>query len=246
MDKPKILFWDLETTPNKGYFWDLKIPGKYLPPGSIDEERTIICGSWRWKGQKTIFSSCVDSASPKDDRLVVQQICDIVRQADAIVAHNGDDFDIRWLNGRAVFHGFAPLPPVIQIDTKKIAKKKFKLNSYTLDYMAQFFKIGKKIRTEFDLWKLCVIGDVKALARMVRYNRHDIVLLEGVYSRMAPYVPAHINLRLFTNRPVCELCGTTRIQYRGYYLAKTLRYRQWACLRAGCGHWTHARKSEKT
>lgn len=241
-NKPKILLYDLETFPNIVTSWGLKVDG-YLSADNIIEERTIICGSYKWLGEKTVYSTCVHPKSPKDDFQVVADLHRVVSQADAIVAHNGDAFDIRWLNARVVYHGLAPLPPVIQIDTKKIAKSKFKFNSNRLDYLAQYLGIGKKIKTEFDLWKQCMAGDEASLKEMVRYNRHDIVLLEQVYLKLAPYVPARVNARLFTKRPGCPSCGSEAVQARGFSYTVSHEYQRYQCTE--CGSWFRDRQSEK-
>lgn len=241
-NKPKILIYDLETFPDLVTSWGLRVFG-YLSPDNIVQERTIICASWKWLGKRGVTSVCVTPSSPTDDRGVVQVLCDVIREADAIVAHNGDSFDIRWLNARAIYHGLLPLPPVIQIDTKRIAKKKFLFNSNKLAYLAEFFKIGSKIKTEFALWKQCLAGDAKALEKMVRYNRRDIVILEKVYKRLIPYVPAKINARLFTTREACSHCGSTEVQSRGFAYTAAHKYRKFQC--TSCGGWYRSNKAEK-
>ena len=239
--KPRILFYDLETSPNIVTSWGLFVGGM-LSPDSIISERTIICGSWKWQGQRDVVSACVDARTPAADQSVVQLLCNAIREADAVVAHNGDKFDMRWINARAVFHGLPPLPPVIQIDTLKIAKAKFKFNSNKLAYLVEFLKVGKKIKTEFGLWKACMAGDVKALAKMVRYNRRDIVILERVYDKLAPYVPARLNAQLF-RAAGCPSCGASRVQSRGLAYTIAHAYKRFQCTK--CGHWFRSRKAEK-
>ena len=57
--------------------------------------------------------------------------------------------------------------------------------------MARYLGIGRKLPTGFDLWKEIVLNNnEKSLAKMVRYCRHDVVLLEEVWDKMNPYVPA--------------------------------------------------------
>jgi len=242
MNQPKILLWDLETSPNIVTSWGLWVNGG-LSHENIIQERTIICGSWKWLGRPGIYSTAIDPAHPANDLPVVKSLHAVLSQADAIVAHNGDQFDLKWFNTRAVYHGLLPIPPVVQIDTKKLAKLKFRFNSNRLDYLAQFFKIGKKIKTEFGLWKECMAGDQKALARMVRYNRHDIVLLEGVYLKLAPFIPAKINTRLFTARETCQNCGSQKTQHRGFSYTSSHKYQRLQC--TSCGNWSRSQKAEK-
>ncbi|MGH7867674.1 MAG: hypothetical protein ACREP9_08610 [Candidatus Dormibacteraceae bacterium] len=79
------------------------------------------------------------------------------------MAHNGDYFDIPWVKGRLLFHGLPPMRPIPTIDTKALASRHFYLNSNRLDYLGQYLGVGKKIKTDYDLWLDCMNGDEKAL-----------------------------------------------------------------------------------
>ena len=241
--RPRILFFDLETTPNKLYSWGLRVPSGYLSPENIDEERTIICGSWLWSGGHKVESVCVDPADPKNDRAVVIKLHEVMSQADAWCAHNGDNFDIKWVRTRAIYHGLLPLPPVVQLDTKKMAKSTFNFNSNRLVYLAEYLKVGKKLKTDFDLWKACIHGDVLALEKMLRYNQRDVRLLPRVYKKLAPHLPARINTRLFTVKESCPNCGSMKTQHRGFSYTTCHKYRRLQC--TDCGNWSRAQKAEK-
>lgn len=242
--KPRILFWDLETFPNIVTSWGLRVDG-YLSPDNIIQERTIICGCWSWLGQKDVFSVAINPKEPTDDKALVEKFHDVLSQADVIVAHNGDSFDIRWFNARAAYHGLRPIPPAIQFDTKKMAKDKFYFNSNKLSYLCQFFHFGKKIKTEFDLWKDCMSGDAKALAKMVLYCRRDILLLKKLYFKLSPYMMTKMTVRRLVERGRCTKlgCGSTKIQYRGYMYTTANKYRRFQCL--ACGGWDRNTKAEK-
>lgn len=242
MANPKVLFLDLETTPNVVYSWGLWVNGM-LSHDNILEERTILSACWSWEGENTIHSAVVDYRHPKNDIYVVQTVIDQINKADAVVAHNGDRFDMRWLYARAIFHKLPPPAPILQIDTKKLAKSRFNFNSNRLDYLAQFFGIGRKIKTEFELWKECIAGSKKALETLVKYNKHDIVLLKGVYACMKAYLPSKINRQLFGSLESCSDCGSHKIQYRGFHYTTAHKYRRFQC--TACGHWDHSRKAEK-
>lgn len=226
--KPRILYWDIETFPNIVMSWSLWVNGG-LDPDNIVQERSIICAAWKWQGEKQVHHVSISPAHPIDDRKVVETLHKVISSADAIVHHNGDKFDIRWLRTRIAYHGLSPLPPLIQIDTKKIAKAAFYFNSNKLSYLAQFLGIGAKIKTEFGLWKQCLLGDKVALAKMVRYNKRDVRLLEKVYDVLVPHIPSRLNKRLFHNGEVCQYCGSGNIQHRGYYYTRTKKYQRYQC-----------------
>jgi len=242
MGIPKILFLDLETTPNKGYFWTLWVDGM-LGHENVIEQKTMLSASWAWNDEKEVHSASIDIKKPKDDYQLTKTVIEVIAEADAVVAHNGDQFDMKWVYARAAFHRLPPPPPVIQIDTKKLAKLRFNFNSNRLDALAQFFGIGKKIKTDFDLWKECLEKNPKALDKMVKYNKHDILLLRGVYAVLRPYVPARLNRQLFGSAESCSACGSNRIQYRGFHYTTANKYRRFQC--TACGHWDHSRKAEK-
>jgi hypothetical protein len=240
--KPKILYWDIETSPNEVYTWSLwqQTP---LSHENIRKERVIICASWKWEGDSKVYQVSIDPDDPWNDFEVVVALHGTMLEADVVVHHNGDKFDMRWLWARMIYHKLPPLPRIIQIDTKKLAKKYFYFNSNRLAYLAQFFGIGAKIHTEFGLWKDCMDGVIPAIRKMLRYNARDVRLLEKVYKLMAPYLPSKLNYRLFSNRAVCKHCGGTHVQYRGYYYAKNYKYARYQCTK--CGAWDHESKPVK-
>ena len=232
--KPKILVWDIETSHNIVASFSLyERRGLSIPHDNILREREIICASWSWLGESKVYSSV--SERIRGDKIVVRTLHKVLSGADAVVHHYGDFFDIRYFNARALYHKFKPIPPIIQIDTKKIASSKFLFNSNRLDYLGRFLGVGKKIKTDNDLWLSCLRGDPKAIARMVRYNREDVRLLKRVFAKLRPYVTAKVNHQLFGNPDVCESCGSHHTQRRGYVRLRKWKYHRHAC--QSCGHW---------
>lgn len=242
--KPKILLLDIETFPNVGTFWDCKIYG-YLSPDNIVQERSIICASCKWVGVPGVRTYSISAQDPANDMLVVEAVYEELNEADAVVAHNGDAFDLPWVRARGIYHGFQPFAPLVQIDTKKEAKKNFKFNSNRLVYLAEYLKVGKKIKTEFELWKECAAGSEKALKKMIRYNKRDVVLLEKVYKKLRPYLPARLNYQLFTHRDSCPACGSEHVNRHGYSFTQQRKYARYKCQAPGCGHPWRSRVSEK-
>jgi len=197
------LFLDIETSPNVGYFWR---PGYKisLTSANILKERAIICVSYKWEHETTVKTLTWDRR--QDDRVLCKKIAKIIESADEVVAHNGGRFDIAWIRGRCLKHG-VPFPPTITIqDTLTLSRRYFNLNEHRLDYIAKHLGIGKKIKTEFDLWKDVMRGDQAALDDMVEYCEMDVRLLEKVFRRMMPYVPAKSHFS--GKRGECPECGS--------------------------------------
>jgi len=192
MSKIKRLFWDIETSPNVMFSWGCGWKVR-LTPENIIEERQIICICYKWEGEKKVHSLAWDDV--KGDRAMVKQFSKIMLQADELVAHNGDKFDLRWFNGRCLVNKAEAIPPDIKtVDTLVIARKRFYLNSNRLDYLAKMLFGEGKIHTDYDLWKRChpatnpsAAGRARAVNRMVAYCKKDVALLEKVYHEVAPY-----------------------------------------------------------
>lgn len=230
--------------------FDLFNPNKVLSHKGILKERYIICGSWKNLGEKAVHSVSVADfedfeSDPGNDYHVVKHLHKVLSEADAIIAHYGDKFDIKFFNTRAIFHGLDPLPDIIQIDTYKIAKSKFLFNSNRLDYLAHYLGVGSKLNTSESLWHKCMNGDSAAVAKMVKYNQRDVNILERVYKKLRPYAPVKVNYQLFSTKDqdACKKCGSTNIQYRGYAYKQTHKYPKWQC--KDCGGWTTSPKSVK-
>lgn len=233
MNNLKVLFFDIETTPNivTVFQLDNKQPIHYQ---NILEERTIISIAWKWLGEKTVFSLNVNCARPSDDKDLLLQFANILKAADVIVAHYGDGFDVKYINTRLAFHKLPPMPNVTQIDTWKIARSKFYFNSNKLDYLAKFLGVGGKIRTNYELWKSCMAGDPVAIAKMVKYNCHDVVILEKIYLRLAAFVKP--KLKASTSKDTCGSCGShTMIKAAGPRRNLKGWMQRFQCRK--CGHW---------
>jgi DNA polymerase elongation subunit (family B) len=156
--KNKVLLYDIETSLQTVTVFGLG-NNDWIHPDSIVTERHLISISWKWLANPKVYSvSLLDD--PKrfkrdhhDDRHVVTVFHRVLSEADVIVGHNSDRFDLPYLKTRMLYHGLAPLPPITALDTYKIAKSVFAFNSNKLDYIGKYLKVGKKISTTPGLWK---------------------------------------------------------------------------------------------
>lgn len=237
--KSKILLFDIETSPNLGYCW-----GKW-EQNIIDfkENWYILTFSYKWLGEKkTHVLSLPDFPTYKGNREndveLVAELWKLFDEADVIIAHNGDSFDIKKANSRFVQHGMTPPTPYKTIDTKKVAKAYFRFDSNKLDDLGQYLGLGRKLDTGgFELWLGCMAGEKKSWDLMCKYNKQDVVLLERVYLALRPWMTNHPNANL-TNETTCNcpICGSANVQKRGFAITRVSKRQRLQCL--DCGGWS--------
>jgi len=178
----RVLIYDLETSPNIGWFWRTGYK-QNIQPNQIIKERAIICVSYKWLGEDQVYN--LNWNKNQDDKFLIEQFVEVLNEADLIVAHNGDNFDLKWLKTRALYHRIPMLPNYKQFDTLKVAKAKLYLNSNRLDYISKFLGFEGKIQTTPDLWnKVVMLNDRDALVPMLEYCDEDVRQLEKVYNEL--------------------------------------------------------------
>ena len=237
--RPRILFYDIETSLQPVAVFSL-LHNDFISPESIIQERYVISAAWSWNDEKKVHSvSVLDDPkrykkNPHDDLHVIKKLHAVLSEADVIIGHNSDNFDKRWIDTRILVHGLSPLPPISSVDTYKVAKSRFYLNSNKLDYIGKLLKVGQKIKTTPGLWMRVLNGEAAAVREMVKYNRYDVTLLRRVYEKLKPYAQV-TNLELFGSREGCPRCESIRVQARGLHRAITKTYQRWQC--QDCGGW---------
>jgi len=204
----KRLFFDIETSPNIGLFWEAGYK-KNIDYSNIIKERAIICICYKWEDSKEVGYLTWDSK--QCDKKMLLKFIEIANSADEMVGHNGDKFDLAWIRTRCLFHRIDMFPVYTTIDTLKLSRSKFKFNSNKLDYIAKYLGMGEKIKTEFGLWKAIVLNkDKEAMAKMVKYCQQDVRLLEKVYKELSTHIFAktHYGVIFGEDRGSCPECGS--------------------------------------
>lgn len=249
-DGPRILLYDLETTPSLCWVWNQYQTNVI----ATEKDWSILCFSYKWLGQDEIHFVSVyqDPDFEPDslnDRYVVERLHALFDQADVLVAHNGDKFDKRKSNARFLYYGMDPPSPAQTIDTKKEAARYSANYSNSLSELGRLLKIGKKVEHRgFELWRECMRGDPKAWAEMEEYNRGDIALLEALYYRLRPWIgsPGHAggtNFGLWSqDQLTCPKCGSHHLIKRGTYRTKFSEWQALQCV--DCRGYSRTRKRE--
>lgn len=201
----------------------------------------------KWANDKRMLHGLVtpQEAVDRDDRRIVETLAALIRQADAVVAHNIDGFDLPMLNNRLLKYQMEPLGPVRTIDTLKLARKNFRLEYNKLDYLGEYLGLGRKLKTDMDLWLGCIEGDQRSLDRMRQYNAQDVRLLEKIFTAMLPYVrnmPRMFDAEREGER-ICPVCGSADLMVRGYYRTQASTFGKLQCKK--CGRYSRYRTVER-
>lgn len=238
--EPRILFLDVENTPTLGFFYDLWKEGNIV---STEKDWYMLSIAYQWAGEKTV--KCLGLVDyprylrdKEDDHSLLVDIWKLLDEADIVVAHNGDRFDIRKINARFLKHGMKPPSPYKTVDTLKVAKKYFAMNSNKLDTVANYVGVGGKLPTiGIKLWKACMEGDPKAWALMKKYNKRDVELLVDIYYKLRPWMTNHPHVDIWAEEAACPNCGSSG-QKRGFEKLKNGRRKQrYQCKNPLCGAW---------
>ena len=211
MTTPKRLFFDIETSPNIGMFWEAGYK-KNISHDNIIKERAIICICYKWQDKKEVYSLHWDAT--QCDKTMLQKFIQVANECDELVGHNGDKFDLAWIRTRCLFHGVDMFPTYATIDTLKQARSKFKFNSNKLDYIAKYLGFDGKIKTTFSLWRdILLHKDKQAMKDMIEYCSEDVVILEKVFLKMAGHIPnkLHHGIMQGGKKLGCRECGSTNL-----------------------------------
>jgi len=205
--KRRRLFFDIETSPNIGLFWEAGYK-KNITTDNIIRERAIICICYKWEDEKEVYALQWDAK--QNDKRMLEQFVKVANTANELVGHNGDKFDLAWIRTRCLFHGIDMFPNYQTIDTLKVARSKFRFQSNRLNYIAEFLGLGGKIKTEFNLWKDILLNKDKiAMEKMIKYCKKDVSLLEEVYKLLGNHIApkTHYGVIFGEDRGSCPECG---------------------------------------
>ncbi len=235
--KPRIYLFDIESSPLKAYVWGMYEQNVI----KVIQDWHMLSFSVKELGGKQITRTLADYPNYKrdksNDKELVRDMWKYFDDADILIAHNGDSFDIKKCYDRFSYWGMKPPSPFKRIDTLKIAKKHFKFTSNKLNDLGEHLGLGKKVRTGgFDLWEACMNGDMKAWRLMKKYNAQDVRLLEKIYEKFLPFMENHPAAKMKPKTDEeCDNCGEHYIVRRGFQWMGGKKYQRTQC--QSCGHW---------
>lgn len=240
---PKVLVFDIETSPLQAFIWQTQTWNANISEDKVISEWFMLTWAAKWLFDDKVMSDKLTSREVKkeSDFRIVKGLWKLLDEADIVIAHNGDRFDVPNMNTRFLVNGLSPTSPYQSIDTVRVARKQFGFTHNNLNALAKVFGFREKIDTDFDLWRRCLNGDEQALKYMEEYNIHDVELLEEVYLKLRPWIKSHPNLALYveSDNMICPNCGSDHLKQEGHYFTMVGKYDTYKCL--DCGAFSRVR-----
>jgi len=236
-DGPKVLVFDIETSPILANVWDIWKQNISLK--QIERDWHVLAFAAKWLGEKEVFyKDQRDSRNIEDDKKILKFAWKLLDQADVVVTHNGDKFDILKLNSRFILQGIKPPSGFKSIDTCKIARRKFGFTSNKLEYLTnrlckRYKKLDHKKFPSSTLWTECVKGNKAAWKEMERYNKFDVLSLEELYHVLIPW-DSSINFNWYhdDDHMVCK-CGSVEFKKKGFAYTAVSKFQRYVCKKCG-------------
>lgn len=229
----RVLFLDIETAPYEAYIW--RMWKQDIFPVQIISDWYIMTWSAKWLDHDEVFSDRLTGkeAIQENDERLMTTLWPYLDAADVVITHNGSRFDMPKIKTKFLQHSLAPPSFYKELDTLKVARAEFSFAHNTLDYIASFFGMEGKMKTELDLWIEAKHGNNEALAYMEEYNKRDVEVLENVYLRFRPWIKSHPNMDLYldTAEPNCPRCGSSDIEIipGKYVYTQAVKYPMYRC-----------------
>lgn len=219
LQETKVLIIDIETSPTKAYVW--KMWKENVGANQVIDGSYIMCFCAKWLGDDEITYA---ETRDEDDSTITKLMIKLLDEADIVIAHNADRFDIPRINASAIKHGIHPPSPYKVVDTLRVAKKHFKFERNTLAYLAEFLGCSAKLSHQkfagFELWRECLANNNEAWEEMMTYNIQDVHTLEEVYIKLRPWMKEHPSMAVKeeSDNPLCSKCGSSSIVPNGLHI----------------------------
>ena len=190
----KILVYDIETSRVKADVWST---GKqYINHKQLRSKTTIISIAWKWVGKDEVYYLTWDKNHC--DKKMMKNFLKEYNKASMVVGQNNNSFDNKLINTRAAYHKLHVDRFVKSFDIYRMAKRYFRLPSFSMAYMSKYFGLTLKQSHEgIWMWEMIEYGTKEEqkeyLGKMVEYNKGDIVTTEELYLTLKPYFASVTN-----------------------------------------------------
>jgi len=131
-----------------------------------------------------------------DDKELVADLLAHLRQFTVLIGHNAVQFDIPFIQTRALIHGLDPLHTGTKIiDPVKMARLRTKFHSNRLDAIIRALGTPtQKTPLDLKVWgKAYGDGDVRALDAIVKHCKQDVDALAEITAKLRPMLGSKID-----------------------------------------------------
>lgn len=211
----KVIVYDIETSRIKVDTW---WTGKqYINHKQLRNDSKIISIAWKYIGEDEVYSLTWDKNHC--DKKMLIKFLKHYNKASMVIGQNNNSFDNKWINTRAAKHNLHVDRYVKSFDIYRMAKRYFRLPSYSMAYMAKYFGLTLKQSHEgIHMWDMIEYGNSEEkkeyLKKMVDYNKGDIVTTEELYLTLQPYFGSVTNeaVKLGLPRWACPVSASLNVK----------------------------------
>lgn len=263
--KSKILVLDIENSQMiiSGFptynLWDIK----HIDPMYIEHDWYLTCAAWLWVdaengtysrsyGVSTLDDPKAYKKNFRDDLVVTKKLHEVIQEADLIIGHNSNAFDLKKINQKIIDYQLPTLDYPPTVDTLLVNRKYGKASSNSLAHLCRHYGISQKMALPKGVMHAADRGCAKSMKKLITYNKQDIVSTAQLYLRLLPYIKNHPDIRRIMgdiNSPregettmQCGTCGSKDVHKNGIRVTKTGKYNRYLC--KACGSSTRGPKVE--
>lgn len=237
---PRTVVIDIETAPLEVSAWGLFDQNIGLE--MLGRDFSILSFSAYWLDtKKMIYVDTGGRGADKvrDDKELLGKLWKVLDEADIVVGHNIQAFDIARINARLLEHKYRPYSPIRVVDTLLAARKKFGFTSNKLAYLST--KLTKTKKREhprfagFKLWAACLRDEKAAWREMRLYNIDDTKSTAELFEVLRPWLDGTPNVAVYMDaeEKVCPKCGSSCIKRNGNAYTQSGRFQRWLCQDCG-------------
>lgn len=239
----KLLYFDLETSPEEGYFWNRWKTNISEP--QVKRHSHLLTASWAVNdGEVQSTKLSHKEVMSEDDLTSVVNMVQAINSADVIVGFNSKKFDIKYLKTRMIKWDLPPLKPVKHVDIYQIARAQMRFPSNSMNNIAKYlgYSVLKQQTGGFDLWRRCLSEDKLvsdlAMEHMESYNIVDITVTRNLYKQFQGWSTG-VNIGAIVNQLTpesqtlrCTKCGSDDMFVEdGFAYTATIGFQLYRC---GC------------
>lgn len=172
------------------------------------------------------------------EKAMLKDVTKILMDCDCWLTWFGTFYDVPFVNTRLLYHNLPVIPSAhAHIDGWRTARNRLKLRNNRLITVQEF--LGTETEKNAILgpkWILAVSGNRAAQKYVVEHCRRDVKALEEVYQKLRPLIIDHP----YEERGDCTVCGSNRLEARGFHRTVTNKYQRYQC--KDCGRWSRDAK----